>query len=119
IQNQEIIGGIWAIREGKLSSELALDVFNGYRRPKGNLVVQTLAAHSYYPELMTLKSLRISRIAVDHHHRTQGIAKKMLEQLKHYAQNNHYDFLSTSFGLTEPLLQFWQQCQFTWVHLGS
>nr|WP_077928256.1 GNAT family N-acetyltransferase [Wohlfahrtiimonas populi] len=119
IRNQAIIGGIWGIREGKLSSELAQDVFNGYRRPKGNLVVQTLAAHSYYPELMTLKNLRISRIAVDHHHRTQGIAKKMLEQLKHYAQNNHYDFLSTSFGLTEPLLQFWQQCQFTWVHLGS
>lgn len=119
IQNQTIIGGIWAIHEGELSSELAQDVFNGYRRPKGNLVVQTLAAHSYYPELMTLKSLRISRIAVDHNHRTQGIAKRMLEQLKHYAQNHHYDFLSTSFGLTESLLQFWQQCQFTWVHLGS
>lgn len=119
IRNQAIIGGIWGIREGKLSSELAQDVFNGYRRPKGNLVVQTLAAHSYYPELMTLKSLRISRIAVNHHHRAQGIAKRMLEQLKHYAQNNHYDFLSTSFGLTGPLLKFWQQCQFTWVHLGS
>lgn len=119
IKNQKIIGGLWAIHEGELSEDLAQDVFNGYRRPKGNLVVQTLAAHSYYPELMTLKSLRISRIAVDHHHRTQGIAKHMLEELKEYAQNHHYDFLSTSFGLTEPLLQFWQQCQFTWIHLGS
>lgn len=119
IQNQQIIGGIWAIHEGELSQELAQDVFNGYRRPKGNLVVQTLAAHSYYPELMTLKSLRISRIAVDHNHRTQGIAKRMLEALKKYAQDHHYDFLSTSFGLTEALLKFWQQCQFTWIHLGS
>lgn len=119
IKNQKIIGGLWAIHEGELSEDLAQDVFNGYRRPKGNLVVQTLAAHSYYPELMTLKSLRISRIAVDYHHRTQGIAKHMLEELKEYAQNHHYDFLSTSFGLTEPLLQFWQQCQFTWIHLGS
>ncbi|MGL4675350.1 MAG: GNAT family N-acetyltransferase [Wohlfahrtiimonas sp.] len=119
IKNQQIIGAIWAIHEGELSPELAQDVFNGYRRPKGNLVVQTLAAHSYYPELMTLKSLRVSRIAVDHNYRTQGIAKHMLEELKEYAQDHHYDFLSTSFGLTEPLLKFWQQCQFTWIHLGS
>lgn len=119
IQDQHIIAGLWAIHEGELSEDLAHAVFNGYRRPKGNLVVQTLAAHSYYPELMTLKSLRISRIAVDHHHRTQGIAKHMIAKLKEYAQDHHYDFLSTSFGLTEPLLQFWQQCQFTWVHLGS
>lgn len=119
IKNQQIIGAIWAIHEGELSPELAQDVFNGYRRPKGNLVVQTLAAHSYYPELMTLKSLRVSRITVDHNHRTQGIAKHMLEELKQYAQDHHYDFLSTSFGLTEPLLKFWQQCQFTWIHLGS
>lgn len=119
IQNQQIIGGIWALHEGELSADLAQDVFNGYRRPKGNLVVQTLAAHSYYPELMTLKSLRISRIAVDHHHRTQGIAKRMLTALKEYAQDHRYDFLSTSFGLTEPLLKFWQQCGFTWIHLGS
>ena len=119
IQNHEIIGGIWAIHEGELSPELSQDVFNGYRRPKGNLVVQTLAAHSYYPELMTLKSLRISRIAVDHHHRTQGIAKQMLKRLKQYAQYLDYNFLSTSFGLTEALLKFWQQCQFKWIHLGS
>lgn len=119
IHNQKIIGGVWAIHEGELSPELAEDVFNGYRRPKGNLVVQTLAAHSYYPELMTLKSLRISRIAIDQGYRTQGIAKRMLNELKEYAQDHHYDFLSTSFGLTEPLLQFWQQCQFTWIHLGT
>lgn len=119
IHNHKIIGALWAIHEGELSLELAQDVFNGYRRPKGNLVVQTLAAHSYYPELMALKSLRISRIAVDHNHRAQGIAKRMLEQLKQYAQDHHYDFLSTSFGLTEALLKFWQQCQFTWIHLGS
>jgi tRNA(Met) cytidine acetyltransferase len=119
IKNQQIIGALWAIHEGELSSELAQDVFNGYRRPKGNLVVQTLAAHSYYPELMPLKSLRISRIAVDRNHRVQGIAKRMLEQLKQYAQDHHYDFLSTSFGLTEALLKFWQHCQFTWIHLGS
>ncbi|GAA5102551.1 GNAT family N-acetyltransferase [Wohlfahrtiimonas larvae] len=119
IHNQQIIGGLWAILEGELSEDLAQEVFRGYRRPKGNLVVQTLAAHSYYPELMILKSLRISRIAVDHNHRTQGIAKHMLEELKKYAQDHHYDFLSTSFGLTEPLLKFWEQCGFTWIHLGS
>lgn len=119
IKNNQIIGGLWALNEGMLSIELAQDVFNGYRRPKGNLVVQTLSAHSYYPELMTLKSLRISRIAVDINHRKQGIARKLLKALLQYASNNQYDFLSTSFGLTKPLLEFWNECNFTWIHIGS
>lgn len=119
VHNHQIVGGIWAIHEGELPQSLAEDVFNGYRRPKGNLVVQTLAAHSYYPELMTLKSLRISRIAVDATYRHQGIAKSLLNQLINFGKTHEYDFLSTSFGLTASLLRFWQQCEFTWIHLGS
>lgn len=119
VDNGRIIGGLWALDEGLLTKELALDVFNGYRRPKGNLVVQTLSAHSYYPELMTFKSLRISRIAVDINHRKAGIAKSLLNHLYEYASIHQYDFLSTSFGLTESLLQFWTECNFTWIHIGS
>lgn len=119
LKGNHLIGGVWGIKEGLLSTELSKEVFNGYRRPKGNLVVQTLSAHSYYPELMTLQSLRISRIAVDSQHRQSGIAKKMIQQLVNHAKKNHYDFISTSFGLTEELLKFWQQCGFAWIHLGS
>lgn len=119
VQNSTLHGAIWALKEGELSTDLAVDIFNGYRRPKGNLVVQTLGAHSYYPELMTKKSLRVSRIAVDHAHRHQGIASNMLMHLIEYAKVHQYDFISTSFGLTEDLLSFWQQADFTWVHMGT
>lgn len=115
----KLIAGTWCIQEGELTQALSQAVYHGYRRPKGNLVVQTLSAHSYYPHLMQLKSLRISRIAVDHKHRHHGIAKNMLLKLIQYARENHYDFLSTSFGLTDNLLSFWQQCGFTWVHMGT
>lgn len=119
VQNSTLRGAIWALKEGELSTDLAVDIFNGHRRPKGNLVVQTLGAHSYYPELMTKKSLRVSRIAVNHAHRHQGIASQMLRHLIEYAKAHQYDFLSTSFGLTEDLLNFWQQAGFTWVHMGT
>ncbi len=117
--NKYIQGGIWALEEGDLSQRLSLDVFRGLRRPKGNLVVQTLSAHSYYPELMCLSSLRVSRIAVDVHYRKQGIAKSMLTTLIQDAKNKGYDFISTSFGLTESLLKFWGACGFHWIHMGT
>uniref|UniRef100_A0A182T4D1 N-acetyltransferase domain-containing protein n=1 Tax=Anopheles maculatus TaxID=74869 RepID=A0A182T4D1_9DIPT len=87
------------------------------RRPRGNLVAQSLAAHGGQWWAPTLRSRRITRIAVLPDLRQQGIAKRLIEQQKQRSQG--LDFLSVSFGYTEPLWRFWQSCGFTLVRVGN
>ncbi|MGL5389451.1 MAG: tRNA(Met) cytidine acetyltransferase TmcA [Serratia sp. (in: enterobacteria)] len=113
----EVVGALWLVDEGGLEAELAHEVWAGRRRPRGNLVAQSLAAHSGQWWAPTLCSRRITRIAVLPELRQQGIASQLIEQQKRSAQG--LDFLSVSFGYTEPLWRFWQSCGFTLVRIGN
>ncbi len=44
-QPQQVTGALWLVEEGGLDAELAQAVWAGLRRPRGNLVAQSLAAH--------------------------------------------------------------------------
>lgn len=120
-----LLGVVWAVKEGGLKEALAVDVYRGLRRPKGNLVAQMLGLYGYSTEPMLWVSFRITRISVEKDARLQGIARKMIKQLLDSCQEGHFsnigkiDFLSASFGLTRPLLTFWEKCGFTWLHLGT
>ncbi|MFC0225190.1 tRNA(Met) cytidine acetyltransferase TmcA [Serratia aquatilis] len=116
-QGDDIVGALWLVDEGGLSDELAHEVWAGRRRPRGNLVAQSLAAHSGQWWAPTLRSRRITRIAVLPELRQQGIASRLIEQQKQRSQG--LDFLSVSFGYTEPLWHFWQSCGFTLVRIGN
>ncbi|AHG18964.1 methionine tRNA cytidine acetyltransferase [Chania multitudinisentens RB-25] len=116
-QANEIVGALWLVDEGGLPAELAHEVWAGRRRPRGNLVAQSLAAHGGHWWAPTLRSRRITRIAVLPELRQQGIASRLIEQQKQCSQG--LDFLSVSFGYTEPLWRFWQSCGFTLVRIGS
>lgn len=114
---EEVVGALWLLDEGGLSAELAHEVWAGRRRPRGNLVAQSLAAHGGQWWAPTLRSRRITRIAVLPALRQQGIARSLIAQQRQRAQG--LDFLSVSFGYTEPLWRFWQSCGFELVRIGS
>lgn len=109
-------GALWLVEEGGLSSELAHAVWAGWRRPRGNLVAQSLAAHGGFTDAATLRSLRISRIAVAAECRRQGLGLTLINAARASAQ---CDYLSVSFGYTESLWAFWRACGFTLVRIGS
>ncbi|CAI0943097.1 tRNA(Met) cytidine acetyltransferase TmcA [Serratia quinivorans] len=113
----EVVGALWLVEEGGLSTELAHEVWAGRRRPRGNLVAQSLAAHGGQWWAPTLRSRRITRIAVLPAMRQQGIARRLIEQQRQQAQG--LDYLSVSFGYTEPLWRFWQSCGFELARIGS
>lgn len=110
-------GALWLVREGGLDAELAQAVWTGTRRPRGNLVAQSLAAHAGLTEAATLRSLRISRIAVAAESRRRGLGQQLVAAARHAAAD--YDYLSVSFGYTESLWAFWRRCGFTLVRIGS
>lgn len=112
-----ITGALWLVEEGGLDHVLADAVWAGYRRPRGNLVAQSLAAHAGFAEAATLRSQRISRIAVQAAQRQRGIGKALVAAVQQQAQG--CDYLSVSFGYTEPLWHFWRACGFTLVRIGS
>ncbi|MEI7207914.1 GNAT family N-acetyltransferase [Pectobacterium carotovorum] len=114
------IGGVlWLVEEGGLSASLAHEVWAGRRRPRGNLVAQSLAAHAGLWHAPTLRARRVSRIAVTSSYRRQGIGRALITEQMREAQRQALDYLSVSFGYQPELWAFWQSCGFQLVRIGS
>ncbi|MFU9137867.1 tRNA(Met) cytidine acetyltransferase TmcA [Erwinia tasmaniensis] len=117
LQGGQVQGALWLTDEGGLSDTLSNAVWAGFRRPRGNLVAQSLAAHAGFAEAAQMRSRRISRIAIAPALRRQGVGREMVLRTLHNA--GQLDFLSVSFGFTASLWAFWQACGFSLIRLGS
>ncbi|MFC3394895.1 tRNA(Met) cytidine acetyltransferase TmcA [Brenneria rubrifaciens] len=115
----DISGILWMVDEGGVSPELAHEIWAGRRRPRGNLVAQSLAAHGGQWTAPMLRSRRISRIAIAAVYRRQGIGQALIGHGKLTAQSQALDYLSVSFGYQPDLWAFWQACGFQLVRVGS
>lgn len=115
--NDKPAAAVWLVDEGGLSGALSQSVWAGFRRPRGSLVAQSLAAHGASPFAATLKGLRISRIAVHPELQRRGFGSRLLANLPDVTQN--YDYLSVSFGYTEELWRFWERAGFVLVRFGT
>ncbi|EOW3258959.1 tRNA cytosine(34) acetyltransferase TmcA [Escherichia coli] len=113
----EIAGALWLVDEGGLSQELSQAVWAGFRRPRGNLVAQSLAAHGSNPLAATLRGRRVSRIAVHPTRQREGTGRQLIVGALQYIHD--LDYLSVSFGYTEELWRFWQRCGFVLVRMGN
>ncbi|WP_400213843.1 tRNA cytosine(34) acetyltransferase TmcA [Escherichia coli] len=113
----EIAGALCLVDEGGLSQELSQAVWAGYRRPRGNLVAQSLAAHGSNPLAATLRGRRVSRIAVHPARQQEGTGRQLIAGALQYIHD--LDYLSVSFGYTEELWRFWQRCGFVLVRMGN
>ena len=110
-------GALWLVEEGGLSPSLSKAVRAGFRRPKGSLVAQSLAAHAGLSQAASMISLRISRIAVHPQVRRQGRGQALVRAAIAAAEG--VDYLSVSFGYTPELWRFWQSCGFRLVRPGT
>lgn len=118
-RGEALCGVAWWVDEGDLSPALAHDVWAGRRRPRGNLVAQSLVAHGDEWQAPCLRSLRISRIAVVAEQRRSGIGHALIAAQRDTASVDGIDFLSVSFGYQPELWAFWQACGFRLVRIGS
>ncbi|EMV7080038.1 tRNA cytosine(34) acetyltransferase TmcA [Escherichia coli] len=113
----EIAGALWLVDEGGLSQELSQAVWAGFRRPRGNLVAQSLAAHGSNPLAATLRGRRVSRIAVHPARQREGTGRQLIAGALQYTHD--LDYLSVGFGYTGELWRFWQRCGFVLVRMGN
>ena len=117
-----LLGCVWAVPEGGLTDNtLIRQIRRGERRPRGNLVAQMLCFQAGLVEACELRSLRISRIAVQPNWQQQGLGQRLIAKMKQQQikQQGAVDFLSVSFGYTPELLAFWQKCGFILVHFSE
>ena len=113
---ESVCGALWLVEEGGLSPALSQAVWAGYRRPRGNLVAQSLAAHGGSPLAATLTARRVTRVAVHPARQREGIGRALVGSAR---QHVNIDYLSVSFGYTDELWRFWQSCGFVLVRMGS
>ena len=117
-----LLGCVWAVPEGGLADKtLIRQIRRGERRPRGNLVAQMLCFQAGLVEACALRSLRISRIAVQPNWQQQGLGQRLITKMKQQQikQQGEVDFLSVSFGYTPELFAFWQKCGFILVHFSK
>lgn len=115
-EQERLIAGCWAVNEGGLDEKLTQAIWRGERRPQGSLVAQYLCFQGNLPDACRLKSVRISRIAVQPEYQKQGYGKRLVSQIISQMPPL-VDFVSVSFGLTPELLRFWQSCDFSLVQI--
>ncbi len=119
VWEDEVISGVALIvREGELESELAEQIWLGRRRPRGQLLPQTLLTHAGYRQAGNFRYARIMRIAVHPSRQGQGLGQQLLQQAELWAHEQRIDFMGAAFGATPTLLNFWQRQAYQVVRLG-
>lgn len=124
-----VMGVLWVTTEGGIHPSLCHDIKNSRRRLGGHFLPQTLLIHQHQiqhpfnhiqPEALAAKSyLRIMRIAVHPQRHSQGIGSKLVTQLLELTHHHRNCALSTSFGDSQPLTQFWTRLGFTTLRIGD
>lgn len=115
---KQIVGVLWAAREGGLARGLAEQVALGKRRLRGHLLAQSLAHHGVEPEAAERRWLRVVRVAVEAGYRRQGLAGRLVAAARNHARSSGLDGLGTSFGASVGLVRFWRYCGLTLVRAG-
>ncbi|WP_323753227.1 tRNA(Met) cytidine acetyltransferase TmcA [Marinobacter sp.] len=118
VVNGATVGVLWASVEGGLAPELAEQVAQGVRRPRGHMLAQSLATHGGFPEAAVQRTLRVVRVAVSEEYRQSGIGKRLVIAAAQACEEQGLDGLGTSFGGEPGLLSFWQACGLRVVRLG-
>ncbi len=114
----QVIASAWLVNEQPLADDLAQQVFDGKRRLKGQLLPQTLLAHSGVIEAGSCRYQRIIRIAVHPALQGQGLGSRLLDNIQSHF-SGQYDVIGTSFALDRDLLRFWLNNDYLPVRVGQ
>ncbi|MFK0573017.1 tRNA(Met) cytidine acetyltransferase TmcA [Endozoicomonas sp.] len=118
LENSRLVAVLLAAREGGVESNWIDDIWLGRRRVRGHLLPQSLSNQLGMPNAITLRGLRVIRIAVHPDCQRKGFGKVLLHNLQIQADERGLDYLGTLFGATDDLLAFWINSSFNPVRVG-
>ena len=114
----KVVAVVLSADEGGFDAAMSTAIYQGHRRPAGNLLAQTLTYHCGVESAATAASHRIMRIVVHPQLQNNNIGSQLLTHLVTNLKTRGIDLLGASFGLTESLANFWQKNGFTIVRVG-
>lgn len=114
----QVIASAWLVCEQPLAEDLSQQVFDGKRRLKGQLLPQTLLAHSGVMEAGGCRYQRIIRIAVHPATQGRGLGSRLLDNIQSHF-SGRCDVIGTSFALDRDLLNFWLNNDYLPVRVGQ
>ena len=97
-QDEQLLAVTLLCREGDLPGELAEAIWAGRRRPRGQLLPQSLLAHAGYQDAGTYRYARIMRIAVHPRWQGQGLGRRLVAGLERHYRRQGLDFLGCAFA---------------------
>lgn len=113
-----VIASAWLVDEPALPDKLAMQVFDGKRRPKGQLLPQTLLAHAGLPTAGQYHYQRVIRIAVHPALQGKGFGSLLLNRIEQQAGVQH-DCVGSSFAMEADVIRFWLNNGYIPVRLGQ
>lgn len=113
-----IVTAALVAKEGGFDQAMSEAVWKSERRPRGNLLPQTLSAHAGFKQASELRYQRIVRIAVHPSVQRKSLGKQLLDTIVEYARAENYDCVGSSFAAVEDVLAFWRSANFIPVSLG-
>jgi tRNA(Met) cytidine acetyltransferase len=116
--NGDVVGTALVAIEGNFPDVLCEAIYHGERRPKGHLLPQTLSTHAGFIKAGQFRYARVMRIAIHPELQNQGLGSQLLQQLAAAFTQQSIDFIGAGFGVTGPLLSFWQNNGMHIVRLG-
>ena len=108
----KIAGAVLAAKEGGLNKEIAKDVEQGKRRPRGHLIPELLTIHLGLTGIMQYRCLRILRVAVHPQLQRRGLGGLLVKYVVIDAEHREYDYIGSSFSANPELLEFWHRAGF-------
>ncbi|MDF2181133.1 GNAT family N-acetyltransferase [Neptuniibacter sp. CAU 1671] len=115
----EVAGAVLVAEEGPLPDDLVEAIWSGERRPRGHLLPQTLVHQEGYRMAAGLTCGRVMRLVVHPSLQRRGLGRQLLQTVAEAAQHKGWDYLGTSFALTDDLYSFWRACGYEMVRLGN
>jgi tRNA(Met) cytidine acetyltransferase len=106
------------VEEGSIDERMALEISAGRRRPRGHLLVQTLAIHEQQPQYLQQRVARVIRIAVHTQLQGNGLGSQLLQRIVDDQRESGVQSIGSSFSATPEVLSFWQRNGFELVRLG-
>lgn len=113
-----LLGVALVAHEGPIEGELAQAIWAGRRRPRGQLLPQSLLAHAGFRSAGERRYARIMRIAIHPVLHRRGLGHTLLGALRAHYHAEGFDYLGTAFSAGEDLLPFWRAAGFSTVRIG-
>ena len=114
----QVIAVVLSADEGGYDHDISAAIYQGVRRPKGNLLAQTLTYHCGVEDAACAISHRIQRIVVLPELQHMGIGSLLLQHLVNELTSSGADLIGASFGLTAELAGFWKKNEFDLLRIG-